>query len=61
MASFRQGESIESFKNCVSDHSSLSKRVECIDYIVTQSRTERSYLYSRDSNFEILINEFFLF
>lgn len=32
---FRQGESIESFKNCVSDDSSLSKRVECIDYIVT--------------------------
>lgn len=35
VASFRQGESIESFKNCVSDDSSLSKRVECIDYIVT--------------------------
>lgn len=46
MASFRQGESIESFKNCVSDDSSLSKKVECID-IVTQSRTERSYLYCR--------------
>lgn len=47
MASFRQGESIESFKNCVSDDSSLSKRVKYIDYIVTQSRTERSYLYCR--------------